>query len=416
MDLTAIFRAVPTPETSRGAEDAPAGLRIGDRLTGRVLRLETDGRVLIDLGRFRALAHTTIAVQPGQMLQLKVAQTGVPIQLRLDAGALETGARPLPELALSHLPAPEDQQRVIQAIDRFISATAGRVDSPLLQSGTAPEPPMGGEPSVAAGGQTLERVRQALMHLRALFAPWPGAPSADQLAHWVRAAVEDRGILFEIKLADALAGRAGAGPAESMDHLVRGVILRDLKPQLLILNAFLGGSEHPAAMGVKQREITLLRQVTTQLLTHVEQQQERAVQRAGGQELFQVLAHLLPLKEGRQPVRLKVYYPRRRRGGRDQTGHRLALLLDMDRLGPVRVDLSMTAGTEAGKTLQIMFHVRDTAVQSRLEQGTPSVIKALDGFFECIHVSTLVSSGDTVARFGDEDLEGPATGGIDIRA
>jgi hypothetical protein len=153
-----------------------------------------------------------------------------------------------------------------------------------------------------------------------------------------------------------------------------------------------------------------LRQTVTHLLAHVEQQQQRAVQRAESRDPSHVIAHVLCNEEGRQPVRLKVYYPKQGRGGGAAPGHRIALLLDMDRLGPVRVDLSMT-----GQDLRILFHVRDADARQRLDHHAAEIALALEGQFDHVHITTEVS-GEAIARFGSEDLEGPAVEGIDIQA
>ena len=459
MDLSAIFNAVRIPAHDRTVEDPFAGLRVGDRLTGQVLQLETDGRVLIDLGRFQALAQATIAVQPGQVLALKVASTGVPLQLKLDTDSLAPNQRPLPQMALSALLEGPERQRLVAVIDRVLvtlrpMADDGRPDAPggALQRPLAHDPgiaggQLSGAPGSAPAGATTASIAQALLQIKGIFEPPPTAASIDQWTQWVRTAVEDRGVLFEIKLADALAARplvppgdraAGAGNspgdaqagaqmadrqeanpvtvtgtgADALARAVQSIFMRDLKPHLLILQNFLGGPEDVtagAALALKPKELAFLRQTVNHMLHHVEQQQERAVLRAGGGELFQVLAHLVPAEEGRRPVQFKVYYPKRG-DGRFEPGHRIALLLDMDRLGPVRVDLSLLHND-----LRILFHVRDDGVRQLLEPHAPAVAHILEGHFDHVQVITQVSQ-EAIARFATEDLQGPAVGRIDIQA
>lgn len=440
---------VQAPGQRLAAAEAFSGLRVGDRLTGRVLQLEADGRVLIDLGRFRALARTTIPVQPGQVLSLKVARSGVPLQLKMDNVEPSPNQRPLPRLAPATLLAEGDRQRLAGVVDRLLAAVPRTADDASTGVSPAHARPDAGARAVApatasasatAPGQMTTAVAHALVQLKGLFAAAPTTPSAEQLQQWVRTAVEDRGLLFEIKLAEALTpkgpppavgahpgaeARVGGAPAEVPDgaprsagvgtealaRAVQAIFLRDLKPQLLLLQSFLGGPEDaaPRALGLKEPEVAFLRNTVSQLLHHVEQQQERAVQRAGGGELFHVLAHLVPMEEGRRPVQFKVYYPKR--GGGDGTpGHRIALLLDMDRLGPVRVDLAMVAND-----LGIQFHVRDEAVKQRIEAHGATVADALAGHFDHVQVTARVSR-EAIARFGTEDQEGPAVGRIDIKA
>lgn len=450
MEIAALLdNVVQAPGQKLAAEDAFSGLRVGDRLTGRVLQLEADGRVLIDLGRFRALARTTIPVQPGQVLSLKVARSGVPLQLKMDNVEPSPNQRPLPRLAPATLLADGDRQRLAVVVDRLLTAlprtaddarAAGTVANTRSDVGATATTPSAPPSSAAAPGQMTTQVAHALVQLKGLFAAAPTAPSAEQLQQWVRTVVEDRGLLFEIKLAEALTpkapppavgphpgaeGRGGVAPTEVQDGVprsaatgtdaltraVQSIFLRDLKPQLLLLQSFLGGQEDaaPRSLGLKEPEVAFLRQTVSQLLHHVEHQQERAVQRAGGGELFHVLAHLVPMEEGRRPVQFKVYYPKR--GGGDGTpGHRIALLLDMDRLGPVRVDLAMIAND-----LGIQFHVRDEGVKQSIEAHSATVADALAGHFDHVQVTARVSR-EAIARFGTEDEEGPAVGRIDIKA
>jgi hypothetical protein len=449
MDLSAILKAVLAPEYAHGS-DPLASLRVGDRLTGQVLRLEPDGRALIDLGGYRALAQTTIDVQPGQMLQLKVARTGVPIQLRLDTPTPPAVQPSLPQMALTGMLQPDEQQRLVRIIDRFLATPAplaesaqegklpmGRPDTATLQHTLPNADRIAAATTLLNSAQPNEAVRQAMVVLRAVFAPLPAggaAASVDQWATAVRSTIEDRGLLFEIKLAEVLQHTATANrridhpaskppladnppnaPADSIAGRVRQIMLRDLKPQLLVLRGLLGESQaapssDTSSTSSKINDAAFLRQTVTQLLAHVEQQQQRAVQRAESRDPSHVVAHVLCNEEGRQSVRLKVYYPKQGRGGGAAPGHRIALLLDMDRLGPVRVDLSMT-----GQDLRILFHVRDADARQRLDHHAAEIVLALEGQFDHIHINTEVS-GEAIARFGSEDLEGPAVEGIDIHA
>lgn len=445
MDLSAILKAVLAPEYDRGF-DPLASLRVGDRLTGQVLRLEADGRALIDLGGFRALAQTTIDVQPGQMLQLKVARTGVPIQLRLDTPSLPAAPSSLPQMAVSGMLGPDEQLRLVRIIDRFLATPAllaeiaqdgktpmGRPDTAALQHDPFNADRIAAATTFLNSSQPNEAVRQAMVVLRELLVPLPAgaAASVDQWATAVRSTIEDRGILFEIKLAEvldhtattnrrsdhptskpALADNPPNTPADSTASRVRQIMLRDLKPQLLVLKGLLGESQAApsSATSSKINDSAFLRQTVTQLLAHVEQQQQRAVQRADTRDPSHVVAHVLCTEDGRQPVRLKVYYPKHGRGGGAAPGHRIALLLDMDRLGPVRVDLSMT-----GQDLRILFHVRDADTQQRIDHHAAEISLALKGQFDHIQITTQVSR-ETIARFDSEDLEGPAVEGIDIQA
>jgi hypothetical protein len=515
MDITAIFRAVLAPDQERGGEQF-ADLKVGDRLTGRVLKMEADGRLLIDLGRFKALADTTLPVQVGQRLTLKVTQMGEPIQLRLEPDTQAAASQPPhPRMALATLLPAGDQQRVVHTIERLLSAmpaapqtapspeTGSRIQTapPQTVAGTS-ESPATPDTAALVKGTWPEPVRQALAQLKAVFDPMPLEAPVAQRTQWVQATVEDRGILFELKLAEAVEQAArqpepmqpppaaaarplapstpemvasakvppeakmslevqthaesslatpatsnAEAPAEPDPQLALGlkiqtgsrreaestidkspipppapdtqateqaqrIIARDLKPHLLVLKDFLGGLEEQGAapLEANAKDVAFLRQAVNQLTAHVEQQQDQAVRRAGEPDLYQVFTHLLPVKEQQQPVQLKVYYPKKGRPAEDDPQHRVSLLLMLDRLGPVRADLSMVE-----RSLRIGFYVRDPQVRQLFEEHGQAVADALAGVFDQVQVSTQVSK-EKIAQFEGEDLMGPPVGRIDVQA
>ena len=443
MKIEAILQTIPSPQADQTNEFI-AKLHPGDQLTGRVLQLEADGRVLIDLGGFRALARTDIAVRPGQVLALKVLQNGMPLYLRLDADVLSAQAaaeRPLPCLMLNDILAPEIQQDLMQMIDRLTAA------DPSAAKAAAQPAAIPGMPQI---------VRHALAQLKTFFEPLAIDAPVQQQTQWVRAAVEENGVFFEARLANVyealqLVGKIAAptdaaalwvgkitaplendaikrvragdiqntadpalpsAPSEPLSDPLRKVLGHDLKAQLLILKSFLDQADQAAAepAGLKSKDAQVLRQSVNQLLGHVEQQQERAVQRAGDQTPFQVFAHSWQLKDQHQSVRLKVYFPRKGKGSAgDGQQHRVAVLLQMDRLGPVRADLAML-----GRNLNISFFVCDQTVRQVFMTQSTAVADALKGFFEEVYVDTFVSSAK-IDAFEDEDLLGLTPGRINIQ-
>ena len=86
-----------------------------------------------------------------------------------------------------------------------------------------------------------------------------------------------------------------------------------------------------------------------------------------------------------------------------------ALLLMLDRLGPVRVDLGMVE-----RSLRIGFYVRDASVQQIFEKHGQAVVDGLADAFDHIQISTQVSK-EKIAQFEGEDLMGPPVGRIDVQ-
>lgn len=506
MDISAILKAVLAPG-HEGAQARIAELRPGDQLSAKVLRVEADGRLLIDMGgklggKIRALAQIDIPAKPGQVLKLTVDQVGTPLQLRLTPAVPLTAAKPLPEIGLASLFTSNEQQQALNAIQRLVKllpeqgldgklpapqlkgdtgqaqqatrfqsemmtkptsqdqsligqkttiqlqgqvgqksviqaqSDAGRGASPQVQneSGqkqvvqlpsetwtksptTQTSTPSGTmqAPHSSSGLGTVVRaeapVQHALLQL-GLFMVKPSAnASVRQWADALKTQLSDSGHLFEAKLAEMVASSSPAGETANGEALRRAVS-RDLKPNLLILKEALAesGAQAMAETGANPKDIVRLRQTVDRLLSHVEQQQERAVLRAGDQESYQVFAHLLPVKEHPQPVRIKVYYPRKKAGSEGNPQHRIALLLDMDRLGPVRADVAM-----AGRLLSIRFFVKDQATQDRFEQHVGEVESVLSESFGQVDIATFVSE-EKIAQFDEEDQTASSVGRIDLRA
>ena len=506
MDISAILKAVLAPG-HEGAQARLAELRPGDQLSAKVLRVEADGRLLIDMagklgGKIRALTQIDIPAKPGQVLQLTVDKVGTPLQLRLTPMVPPTAAKPLPEIGLASLFTSNEQQQALNAIQRLVKLLpeqrldgklpvsqlksdtgqahqttrlqnemmqkpASQVQSEIGQKTTIPLQGQVGQkpvlqtkgdagqevsfqvqneigqkqaaqlpsetwtkssktqtstpsgtmqiPPSSSGMGTVVRaeapVQQALLQL-GLFMVKPSVDaSVRQWADALQTQLSDSGHLFEAKLAEMVASSSPSGGPASGEALRRAVS-RDLKPNLLILKEALAesGAQAMAETGANTKDINRLRQTVDRLLSHVELQQERAVQRAGDQESYQVFAHLLPVKEHPQPVRIKVYYPRKKAGGEGNPQHRIALLLDMDRLGPVRADVAM-----AGRLLSIRFFVKDQAIQERFEQHVGEVESVLSESFGQVDIATFVSE-EKIAQFEHEDREASSVGRIDLRA
>lgn len=425
MDITGIFKAILSPDQEQ-ASGRFEGLRPGDSLTGKVLRVEADGRLLIDLGRFRALAQANIPVQPGQKLNLKVETVGHPIHLRLEQQADTSAARPVPEMAPTHIFKPAELQLIAKTIARLV----GRVPSSAQTQTTAGS----GKPvavdffsdvfnsrgnveaagvmkGTLQGGSAVRPIEQSLVQLGVLLA----RPSIDApVQQWVevlRTHLEDNGHLFEARLAHVLESAqhdTGKGPEAAL----QGVLRHDLKPHLLTLRNFLSAPDDQVATALAQRadpqEVAMLRQAVDRLLGHVEQQQQRGIQCSGDGDTYQVFAHLLPVKEDAEPVRIKIYYPRKPAGGQEREPHRIALLLTMDRLGSVRADIAMV-----GRLLSVRFFVEDRSVCDIFDEHLHLIDELLAGYFDQVDVAAFVSR-DRIDQFEGEDLAGVPAGKVDL--
>lgn len=394
MDLNAIFKAVLAPQELRGPGDALKDLALGDKLTGKVLSVENDGRVLVDLGRSRILAQISFPVKPGQVLDLQVVETGRILHFKAFGGESGTLAAPMPR---------EDFSQV------FTKTQLAQFERLLEQM----------MPSAGAGRHSEvvpADVLDALSQVRTLFETVPVERPMNQITQWIKTAVEDRGILFEKKLADLVTSQLSApdqdAVLESDSPPAKALITRDIKPQLMILRDFLAQADDQveSALKLPPREADVLRHGVERLLQHVTQQQERAVVRWQGGETQQVFVHLWPFQKQHAPVELKVYYPKRRGGEDDRRQHHIALLLDMDRLGPIRVDLTLIEAQ-----LHISFFVGSEEIKARFQDGIQPVKETLVETFPQLLVDIYVSR-EKIARFHEDDAKGATAGRVDIKA
>lgn len=395
MDITSIIKAVLTHGEDKPGREV-TDWQPGDRLTGRVLRLESDGKVLMDLGGSRALARVGFPVRAGQVLPLEVVENEAVLHLQVEPAS--TGRKmpvSLPKSDFSRVLQPSEQERLAGMVRRLTVPTSAA-----------------GSPK----NELPEGVKSALTRILTLFEPVPVEAAPQKISQWIKGAVEDRGMLLEKKLAEtAGTDRAPTRPESEKSAPVpppRIIITKDVKSQLLMLRRLLPSSDEPTQTLLTEKlnikSAAFLRQTVDRLLGHIESQQERAVARWADGETQQIFIHTLALQDPKSPVQLKIYYPAKqgRSGGSGQ--HRIALLLDMDRLGPVRIDLAMQ-----DRMLQIIFYVGHQKALDLMKPEVESVSRALAGFFDHVSIDLLISK-QKIVNFDTEDGKGPERGRIDL--
>jgi hypothetical protein len=117
---------------------------------------------------------------------------------------------------------------------------------------------------------------------------------------------------------------------------------------------------------------------------------------------------VLPLKEGEQTARLKVYYQKKRKSG-SQKGFRISVLLSLDRLGDLRTDFFLLE-----KDLTITFFVKEDPAKIKLQENLPVLQELLHDFFDRILLKVIVSE-KKVTDFDREDLQIAGDRRVDLR-
>jgi hypothetical protein len=141
-----------------------------------------------------------------------------------------------------------------------------------------------------------------------------------------------------------------------------------------------------------------MKRVVQRTLAHIEQQQLGATEKPVDPDLFQAFSHLLLLADGRREARLKVYYAKKGRGEDASKTPRVALLLEMDRMGTVRTDLWMV-----GKDLNITFFVQAEETKAEINAVQDEIKTALRESFNTVAVNAVVNK-KKIDQFDDEDV------------
>ena len=392
MDLSAIIKAVLNIGPDQPNRIVPS-LRPGDLLTGKVVKRHADGQVLMDFGRFLARAQIDWTVRPGQFIPLEVVESGTPLKLRVRDDVGQSAKLPIPPFDFNRAMTTADRQRLMVLLDRIVES---------FDVSTSRDPLMG-------------RILDALGQLKTVLQPIPISANGniDQIVRHLRQAVGGNGLFFEKEMAEVEGNAAGSDSrsGETTGQPYRSVITGDLKAQLLQLKAFFAGPEGYAESltDLSAKEISFLKNSVEQMLTHLQDQQGRIVSRFGESDPMLVITQHFYVQDQRQPVKLRVYYPKKDRKDRGAGLNRVAMLLNMDRLGPIRVDLAVF-----GDSLEVGFFVQSEMTRRILESETDQVEDVLGNVYDRVKVVTRISE-QRIAQFDREDLSGSGSSMIDIQ-
>jgi len=350
------------------ALSCPGAFKPGDHLCVKVLEVFENHRVLVDLGRSRALADISFAVAAGDQLRVRVQQTEGQLRLHLlpDPGA----------------PA----------------APAGRAGGSVQAAAAAPL--WTAQTSIGqltdAMRQLPAEIRQAVDALGIFLRPFDPSSLPADLGPRLEQFCRDCGLFLEHRLA-----------AAAMRPDAARILASDLKSRLLFLRGFLESADGRQWVRTS-REARALAVATAELLADIRAGQEQLRRAATGPQAFPTVQFALPLPDERRPAQLKIAYGRRPAAGRKQD-HRAAILLELDRLGAVRADLMLRSAR-----LDVSVFV-STAEWRELVQGCAHEIHSvLAPLFE--HVTFMVSvSPRKIARFADEDWQPDGEAQVDVR-
>ena len=388
MDISSQFTVSIKPELAKSLLNANA-FKPGRILKLKILELRGD-RALIDFGNFRATADIKIPVTLGEELRVKVLESDR--QLKMSVISPE----PKNPLATDALPS------------RFADPTGPglkKIQNDLKQI-----------LSQVMESQTGKSIPQFILNilsgLNSHFESIDLKVIITKLMPQLKAYLENSGFFFEKSLENYILKSPGSSESLSPKQWVdlpevKYILSRDLKANLMALNLLLEDKEALQKF-FNPRASTALNNSINSLLTDITQQQGRAVGQLDSTEPFQVFSYVLPLKEGAQTARLKVYYQKKQKSGANK-GFRISLLLSLDRLGDLRTDFFLL-----DRDLSITFFVKDNSAKVSIQENLPELQGLLHGFFDQILLKAIVSD-KKVMDFDREDLQVAGDRQVDLR-
>ena len=396
----------------------------GDLLQGRVTGFQINGLHLVDFGKFKTFTKIDIPVRQGQTIPLVVSKSESGVALTVvgspPSSHAENRLAPSAETVLTlenHASAARRATLSTPVASMSAKPSAGQIPGASHPPGRT-QPPTPGEmvlmraqvqcilekgvrPVDGGSLQLSETMQKTLSNLQQALTPAATTGDIVALIDRIKAFVEHSGIYFEKHLEQAihlLQERQPSLPIRelSRDPAIRELMTKDLKPNLLILNHLLGELQ-PDLKTADRHMLEALRGVVERAVSHIEQQQIVATEKPVDPSLLQAFSHLLVLLDTPRNARLNVYYPKKDREG-SAKHPRVALLLDMDRMGAVRADL-----WAVDKNLNVTFFVKDEKIKTAIDAERHRIGEVLDKTFETVAVSVVINERKIV-EFDDEAL------------
>jgi len=389
MDISSFIKSIANPEIRRffSSQDI---VKLGDELTGKIVDFKSDGRTLVDFGKFRALAEVSFPVSKSQVIHVKVAEIGEQIKLSLIDP--ETKKSDMTKNLISKLEIVSDDE--FKRLQSDINTVLSR-DAHLFK-----------------GEKLPPNIKNALLNIQSHFEPLNISSNISKLIPQLKSYIENSGIFFEKKLENAIENILSSFEKISVKQLsqfpeIREILTKDLKPNLVILSKLFNNKEIMDQSSDK-REIENIRSSIDRIINDIESQKNLAVNRKESTDQTQVFTHTLNLNKDEQKAKLKIYYKKKK--GDLKKGIRLSLLLSMDRMGEIRTDFF-----NVKNDLNITFFVTNDKIKKIIEDNVEKIKEELSRIFGNLVINVIVSERK-IAQFNSEDLAIPSNKMVDLMA
>jgi hypothetical protein len=388
MDIPSQITVSIKPELFQTALQTSA-FKPGSTLMIKVLELRGD-RALVDFGNFQASADIKIPVTLGEELLVKVQESGQQLKLAL------LKAEPSPIL-MNDAAAPPGQ-KVDEHNYHQIQTDLKQIIDQVLAPQTAKNFP--------------KSINNILNTLHAYFESFELTKNITEMVPRLQSHMAYSGIFFEKLLETAILKvfnetEQVSAKAVANHPAVQAILERDLKANLLALKG-IAADDALLQKTVDVKSLAALRRAVDWLLGDITGQQDRAVKQSASPEPFQVFTVALPLAEQQQTAKLKIYYPKKQKGG-SKKGFQISLLLSMDRLGDLRTDFYLLEND-----LTVTFFVKDRTTQAVIQENCLELPELLDPLFNQILLRVIVSE-NKIKAFERQDPQISGDRCIDLR-
>ncbi|MBW2518711.1 MAG: hypothetical protein JRE88_18155 [Deltaproteobacteria bacterium] len=390
MDISLLLKAIFDPQINRSALIQQI-IKPGDVFDIKIIEVKDDQRALVDFGKFRALAKVQFPVRAGADFVAKVTDTAGQLRLQVIEPDTRTAGG---DKAVSN-------RLEILSFDLF-----NKIQSDIKQAAQhILHPPAGSD-------LPPPHISRALAALDAHFA---SLNLNQDLAKWlplIKSYIENTGFFFEKKMADLILQFTRGQDTGNIQELIRdpriqSIMGRDLKPVLLMLKAYLDTPDMEVRFP-DAKELAQFKGTVDMLLSDIHNQQSRAVHKHELADPYQVFSFTLPLKENEEKARLKLYCPKKKSGSAE-TGFKISLLLELNRIGELRTDFFLLDGD-----LSITFFVKDDASKTHFEHHYKEIRDSLNSLFNYLVLKTVVSE-KKIQEFHHADLDIDSDRQVDLR-
>ena len=388
MDISSLLQAILDPRLNRSAWFQEI-VKPGDVFNLKVIEVKENQHVLVDLGKFRALAEVKFPVSAGDELLVKVSDIDGKLRLQVvDPDSKDLAGR----------------QNVLGRLEIISFDVFNKIQSGIKQAA---------HQILNLSGQQLppEHIQRALGTLVTHFEAIDLSKPVTKFLPLLRSYVENTGFFFEKNFADVINKTVERSEGEFSREPVRSpqaemILAKDLKPILLMLKEYFD-TQDSASKLLNTKNLSSFRGSIDMLLADIFNQQARAAHKLELPDPYHVFSFTLPLKENQHKAKLKFYYPKKKMGTKD--GFRISLLLDMDKIGEVRTDFFLNK-----KELTVTFFVADDSRKQKFDENLAEISDRLAPSFEYLILKTVVSA-KKIQDFHREDLDLGSDKQIDLR-